>query len=261
MSTVRVTIGCVASYDEDRVFMEKPPEAIHALQANLIYLAHSRNPKIIEDYFSMIDGILIGGGLEDISSTWQNEPPHPNLGYVDETRDYFEITLLREAFKRNMPVLGICRGPQIINIAAGGTIYQDLPSQRENTVVDHLGDWDGYDKGECEPNTHIVRVAPDSIIGTLTAQENFIVNSYHHQAVKDLASNFTASAWASDGVIEAIESKEHNFVVGVQWHVELLWNQPGHYNIFEKFITEVIKFASSSSYSRFIRRNSETSRI
>jgi putative glutamine amidotransferase len=171
-----------------------------------------------------------------MSPAWQHEPPHPKLGTVDAVRDDFEITLVQEAFRRQIPVLGICRGAHIINVAAGGTIYQDVGSQRAGTFLDHLGDWAAYIRQERGPNMHAVNILPQTIIEKLMPAGKCVVNSYHHQAIKGVATGFRIAAVAEDGVVEAIESTTHPFMVGLQWHADLLWELAGHRNLFELFV-------------------------
>lgn len=233
---MRTLIGCVASYDEERVCLEKPAEVIHALGANLVFLSHTREAAQIQDDLDLVDGLLLGGGIEDLSPTWQHEPPHPKLGRVDLLRDEFEIALLQGAFQRQLPVLGICRGAHIMNVAAGGTIYQDVGSQREGTFLDHLGDWAAYIRREREPNMHVVTILPDTIIAPVMPNSKCLVNSYHHQAIKKVAAGFRVAAVAEDGVVEAIEHTAYPFMVGLQWHADILWDHAGQRDIFNLFV-------------------------
>lgn len=233
---MRTLIGCVASYDDERIDFEKPAEAIHFWGANLVFLAHTNDPVFIQEYLDLVDGLLLGSGGEDMSPTWLHEPPHPKLGAVDLVRDECEIALVRGAVQRQMPVLGICRGAHIINVAAGGTMYQDVGSQRTGTFLDHLGDWDAYQRQERGPNMHMVTILPETLLHTLLPDGTYLVNSYHHQAIKRLASGFRIAAVAEDGVVEAIESTEHPFMLGVQWHPDLIWERDRHRNIFEMFV-------------------------
>lgn len=164
-----------------------------------------------------IDGLLVAGG-PDIDPVHWGEPPHRKLGAVSPERDRFELPLTRLALERDLPVLGICRGVQTLAVAAGGTLYQDLESQLPE-VLKHRQDAPYWHV------SHLVRAVPGSAMARAHASEEFMVNTFHHQAVRDLPPGFVATAYAPDGVIEAIESTKHRLAVGVQWHPEGIWPQ------------------------------------
>ena len=178
-----------------------------------------------------IDGLLLTGG-GDIDPTLFGEEPHRKLGEITPERDIFEMALIKEMLALDKPILGICRGSQILNITAGGDMYQDIYSQYEEELLQH---------DQNAPNTytsHFVNVVENSMLHRITQKETFKVNSYHHQAVRKMGENFIVSATSNDGVIEAIESTKHKFVVGVQWHPESLImvdDQPS-VDIFKAFI-------------------------
>ncbi len=158
-----------------------------------------------------IDGLVLSGG-GDVSPFLFGEEPQRGIGRVDRMRDVWEVALCRMAVKEGKPILGICRGMQVMNIALGGDVYQDIAS-RADTICHRQTSAYGT-------TWHHVRVAQDSRLGSLFG-EVVAVNSYHHQAVRRVADGMTIVAVASDGVTEAIEGREGWFV-GVQWHPELL---------------------------------------
>ena len=168
---------------------------------------------VLEGIVSRIDGLILSGG-GDIFSPLFGEALHPAVESYDLERDRYEIALVKLASERQMPVLGICRGSQLINVAFGGSLIQDIPSQVPESTINH------NQEESRETATHPVRIMPESQLYRIAQTEQIMVNSFHHQAVKVAAPGFEAVALAEDGVIEAIESTEGNVVLGVQWHPE-----------------------------------------
>ena len=169
----------------------------------------------VKQFAGLIDGLLLTGG-GDIDPTIFGEEPHARLGDVEPARDAVELDLFKEVLALNKPILGVCRGLQVINIALGGNMYQDLNAQKEGDLLQHI------QKAPNFHGSHYVQVEPDSLLASITKENQIKVNSFHHQAVKDVPKPLRISGVASDGVIEAIESTAHNFVLGVQWHPEAL---------------------------------------
>jgi putative glutamine amidotransferase len=160
-----------------------------------------------------VDGLVLTGG-EDMDPAWYQAEPHPRANPPNRERDLFELALFAAARQRELPILGICRGIQVVNVALGGTLWQDLPSERPG-VVDH------YPEAARSARTHLVRLQP----GTLTAEAlggfEVRVNSFHHQAIRDLAPKLVATGWSEDGLIEAVESAPGQpWLLAVQWHPE-----------------------------------------
>ena len=177
----------------------------------LISPAHS--PDQVEALLEVCDGLVLSGG-EDIDPARFGEHPVPELEAVSLPRDAMEWGALDLALDRDLPVLGICRGLQVLNVYFGGTLYQDLATQRGEQVA-HVQDapWGQHH--------HEVRCAPDSRLHEILGDCHPLqINSFHHQAVKDLAPPLLCTAQAEDGLIEAVEHRDHSWVVGVQWHPE-----------------------------------------
>jgi len=164
-----------------------------------------------------LDGILLTGGV-DVDPWYYGQLPMRGLGSLSPERDWVEIALAREALERGVPLLAICRGIQVLNVAAGGTLYQDLATQ----VPDSLNHWQRAPRWH---PTHPVRLSRGSRIRDIMGAEEVRVNTFHHQAIKDLAPGFTVTGRAPDGVIEAIEAAEHAFALGIQWHAEGMWEK------------------------------------
>lgn len=164
------------------------------------------------------DALLLTGG-EDMDPAWYGESPSPKLGSVDRERDLFELALFAAARQREIPILGICRGIQVINVALGGTLWQDLPSERQ-CLVDHDA------AATRAARTHRIDLAPGSRVAGALGTERMMVNSMHHQGIKDLAPQLTATAWAEDGLIEAVESApDAPWLMAVQWHPEEMFGE------------------------------------
>ncbi len=157
-----------------------------------------------------VRGLVLTGG-EDVAPDRYGASPHPRLGTVDPSRDAAEVALIDAARQHGLPILAICRGIQILNVALGGTLYQDLDSERPGPVP-HSD----------ETARHDVRVAAGSLLEHTLGTRSATVNSRHHQAIRDLAPGLKAVAWADDGVIEAAEPKNASepWIVAVQWHPE-----------------------------------------
>jgi microsomal dipeptidase-like Zn-dependent dipeptidase/gamma-glutamyl-gamma-aminobutyrate hydrolase PuuD len=164
-----------------------------------------------------LDGLVLTGG-EDVDPLWYNEAPHQQLGKVDALRDVYEFKLLKLASDRNIPVLGICRGEQLMNVFFGGTLYQDISSQLAATraLVKHR---QNMPAGQA---SHAISVVPGSQLAAIIGEGTKGVNSSHHQAVRDAAPGFRITACASDGIVEAIEAWPDRPMLAVQWHPEQL---------------------------------------
>jgi len=182
----------------------------------------------VNKLFGRLDGLIFPGG-PDIDPNFMGEEPIPQLGVTNRNRDLFEIALIRTAVAENVPILGLCRGAQVINVALGGTVYQDLNSQYPGKLLKHKQAAPG------DQPTHFVRVDHDSKLFK-TIGDNVFVNSRHHQAIKSVPNSLKAVAKASDGVIEAIENKDAT-IQAVQWHPENMWmHDSRQLGIFKDFI-------------------------
>ena len=183
----------------------------------LIPLYSGQDSSALRATVDVMDGILLAGG-EDVHPAAYNAAAHPRLGTTNETRDAQELELIRLAVKYSKPLFGICRGLQVINVALGGTLYQDiaseLPGAHPHAQEDMPEAWHRL--------VHDIRIEPQSRLAGLLGIQTLPVNSLHHQAIRDLASGLTASAHASDGIIEGIEMPAHPFFLAVQCHPEML---------------------------------------
>lgn len=168
----------------------------------------------LANILNRLDGIILTGG-EDISPSYYHESPIPQLGQVDSLRDVYDMSLIRFASHRNIPMLGICRGEQLINVAFGGTLYQDIPTQHPSNVQHRQ-------KETSSIPTHFINILPGSTLAKITGCTQLNVNSHHHQAIKQVAPGFKVIAWATDSIPEAIESSYGYPIWGMQYHPEAL---------------------------------------
>jgi putative glutamine amidotransferase len=168
--------------------------------------------------YDRLDGLLLPGGL-DLDPATYGEPRRPDCGRVDPDRDRVELQFARWAVAEGKPVFGLCRGLQIVNVALGGTLYQDIAAQFSGAIKHDCFPTAGYARDHL---AHEVTVSAGSRLGTLIGAAPLQVNSMHHQAVKELAPGLLPTAVAPDGVVEAVESPDQPFLLGVQWHPESL---------------------------------------
>lgn len=192
----------------------------------------------VNQYVSMIDGLLLAGG-QDISPQFYGEEPRQNIGLTSLERDNFEIALLQEAIRQNKAILAVCRGMQLVNIVFGGNLYQDL-SENPQVTLQHV------QKSSPHNPTHSIEINPTSKLYQIVGQPDnnrIQVNSYHHQMIHQLGRELIATAYSMDQVIEAVESQnDQHDIIGVQWHPELLKNYPhSGSNLFSNLIERAKK--------------------
>jgi len=217
-------------------------ESVKRAGAEPLVLSNADDPARVLD---RVDGLLLTGGL-DVDPALYGEAPHPTTETAPE-RDRFEVPLSKAAVERDVPIFAICRGVQVLNVAAGGTLVQDIPSA-VHTAIDH---------SVTVPKDHIahaVRVTPDSrlagALGPATPLETCAVNSRHHQSVGRVAPGFVVTAVSPDGIVEAIERPASAFCVGVQWHPENFWRSGEFAPLFEAFVAAAATRAKVAATSR-----------
>jgi putative glutamine amidotransferase len=193
--------------------------AIEAAGATPVVLPPLGDPSA---YLDRLDGICLSGGPDLDPDAYGSADRHPELGPTEPDLDAFELELARAADERGLPLLGICRGAQALNVARGGTLHQHLPGHRQTEPA--------------TATTHSVHVDPGTRLASLLGTEVLRVNSFHHQAVDRLGGGLRAVAHAADGTVEAVEAPGAEFVIGVQWHVEGLVAAPRHRVLFEALV-------------------------
>jgi putative glutamine amidotransferase len=193
----------------------------------------------LREIYDRLDGLLIPGGVDMDPGTY-GEAPHAKLGRIDEARDRTELQLARWAVEDNKPLLGLCRGLQVLNVACGGSLFQDIETQLPGAL-----------KHDCFPNygferdhlAHDVTLSAASRLRDVMERDQVPVNSMHHQGIKTLGAGLRATALAPDGVVEAIEREDDGFVLGVQWHPEVLeLSEPHTRQLFRAFVDAASRF-------------------
>lgn len=182
-----------------------------------------------EAVYSRLDGILFSGG-GDISLERFSGEPHPRIDDVDQPRDSIELNFVNAAAADGKPFLGICRGCQVINVALGGSLYTHISDQLPD-ALDH-----DYPGNKRTVLVHEVKIEEGTRIAEIYAEPIILVNSLHHQGLKDIAPSLRIAGNAPDGLVEAVELPDHPFGLGVQWHPEWLTDQESTRNLFRKFV-------------------------
>ncbi|HEU5314930.1 MAG TPA: gamma-glutamyl-gamma-aminobutyrate hydrolase family protein [Chloroflexota bacterium] len=199
----------------------------------------------IDEALAHVDGVLLTGG-KDVDPAHYGETILNSHVAPEPERDAYELPLAVAAYQRAAPLLGICRGMQVINVALGGSLWQDLPAQVP-TALPH------YQKVARDEMTHQVEVEQDSLVGDLTVRGNgrlLPANSFHHQAARSIAPSLVAVAHAPDGVVEAVEAPDRDYLIGVQWHPEhLAATHDPHRRIFEGLVEAARRFRARRLHS------------
>ena len=209
--------------------------AVEAAGGVPLILPITTNPDTIHRCLDAIDGVLLSGGV-DVEPGRYGQEPHPTVDTTDADRDAAEIALIRAALERDKPIFAICRGLQILNVALGGTLIQDLPTEKPSTIIHSQSE-----RNIPRPETvHSIQIDSDSRLARIVGANVMQVNSLHHQALSEIADGLSVTARAEDGVIEAAEMTDRRFVVAIQCHPEELaaW-QPESKRLFSAFIEAI----------------------
>jgi len=230
-------IGISANFKDDKTMIDRQYyNAVIFAGGIPVIIPVTTDNKILTKTLLNLHGLLLSGGV-DIYPQYYAEKPIDELGEVNIVRDEYEMKLIRIAHAQKNPILGICRGMQILNVTFGGTLYQDIGAQRNSFSLTHQ---------QSEPKnitTHKVNIVQNSHLANIIGAESLYVNSSHHQAVKRIADGFTPTAFADDGICEAIES-DSCAEIAVQWHPEHLVSQEDtvYLNLFKWLIKEATKY-------------------
>lgn len=210
---ITATSHAGAEYRVPQVMLGFPYiRAIEALGGSALLLTPAHCAESVERLLDLADGLLLSGG-EDIAPEHYGQTPHPKLETTNPARDEMELLALPAALERGLPVLAICRGIQLLNVAFGGTLYQDLPSQRAGEVIHEQ-------EAPVSHRWHGATVESGSRLEEIFGTDELFINSFHHQGIDRLGEGLRALAWAEDGLVEAVEAPDHPWVFGVQWHPE-----------------------------------------
>ena len=225
--------------ETDRFYLARYySEAVEAAGGLPVHIPLIPSLDFISQVLADLDGLLLPGSNSDIDPRRYGREPRPQLGAVHPEKDETDLLALAEAEDRAMPLLGICFGAQALNVSRGGTLIQDIVSQHPEAIKHEQG-------APRDRLSHHVRLLPASRLGQLADGETAPVNSHHHQAIETLGRDLLATAWAPDGIIEAVEDpREDRFVVGVQWHPEIAWARDNlSLAIFDRFVDEARRYA------------------
>ena len=211
-------------------------EAVVAAGGAPVHISLIPQPEYVETVVEGLDGILLPGSDSDVDPLRYGQQPHPQLGAVHPIKDETDLLIIAAAERKRIPIFAICFGMQVLNVSRGGTLIQDIGSQVPEAIKHEQG-------APRDRPSHRVTLSEHTRLSSITGVEAFAVNSHHHQAIETLGANLVATAWASDGIIEALEDpRPDRFAVAVQWHPELGWERdPISQRLFEAFVAEASK--------------------
>ena len=210
-----------------------------------LVLPVTSDPELLSAMLERVDGVIMTGGEDIDPLKWFGEEPVSAMGEIAPKRDDFDIALIRMAVEKGVPLLGICRGHQLLNVAFGGNLYQDLPSQLKGYSIKHRQSTPGW------YGTHSILIEKGSLLNKQIGLDSVAVNTFHHQGVKDVAPGFKATAWSKDGVVEAMEKVGSTKVFGVQFHPEVFTSNG--YDTFIGIFKHLVNEASIYGASRKIK--------
>ena len=242
MSANRPRIGITLrlELETDRFYLSRHySEAVEAAGGTPVHISLIPNPDYISSVIDDLDGVLLPGSDSDIDPLRYGAEPHPNLGSVHPVKDETDLLVLDEIEKRRLPLFAICFGMQALNVSRGGTLIQDIPAQLPGAIKHQQG-------APRDRPSHAITLDKTSVLLSLAAAEQVLVNSHHHQAVEKVGRNLVATAWTSDGLIEAVaDSRPGRFAFGVQWHPELGWQRDRlSQALFERFVAEAKEYVA-----------------
>jgi putative glutamine amidotransferase len=241
----RIGITMRIELETDRFYLARfYSEAVEAAGGLPVHIPLIPDPDFMRAVMGTIDGLLLTGSDSDVDPLRYGQEPHPRLGNVHPEKDQTDFLALAEAEESSMPLFAICFGMQSLNVSRGGTLIQDIGSQHPDAIKHEQG-------APRHRASHAVRILEGSTLSVLAQAESVAVNSHHHQAIQTLGRELAATAWAADGLVEAIEDpRSDRFVMGVQWHPELGWERDSLSRaLFNRFVTEAANFSALRSES------------
>ena len=227
----------------DRFYLSRfYSEAVVAAGGAPVHVSLIPKPEYIEAVVEGLDGILLPGSDSDVDPLRYGHQPHPQLGAVHPIKDETDLLLIAAAERKRIPIFAICFGMQVLNVSRGGTLIQDVGSQVPEAIKHEQG-------VPRDRPSHRVTLSEQTRLSSIAGVEAFAVNSHHHQAIETLGADLVATAWASDGIIEALEDpRPDRFAVAVQWHPELGWERDAiSQRLFAAFVTEAAKTVEAAS--------------
>jgi putative glutamine amidotransferase len=235
----RIGITMRIEAETDRFYLSRHySEAVEAAGGVPVHISLIPQREYISAVVDHLDGVLLPGSDSDVDPIRYGADPHPQLGTVQSIKDDTDLLVLEEIENRRLPLFAICFGMQVLNVHRGGTLIQDILSQMPNAIKHEQG-------APRDRPSHRIELADSSRVYSLAQSDSALVNSHHHQALEKIGHDLSATAWASDGLVEAVEDpREDRFVVGVQWHPELGWQHDRFsQSLFKSFIDAARSFA------------------
>lgn len=239
----RIGITMRLELSTDRFYLGRHySEAVEAAGGAPVHISLIPQRQYISAVMDSLDGILLPGSDSDVDPLRYGAQPHPQLGTVVPVKDETDTLVLEEIERRNLPLFAICFGMQILNVCRGGNLVQDITTQLPTAIKHEQG-------APRDRPSHTLRLDKNSLLAALAKDENVVVNSHHHQAIENVGKDLKATAWASDGLIEAVEDVRPNrFALGVQWHPELGWRRD---ELSQRLFSEFVK-ACAANRSRSV---------
>ncbi len=234
MNKYRPVIGITMRHDLDteRFYLARAySEAVEAAGGVPLHISLIPKEDYITSLMSRMDGVLLPGSASDVDPWRYGREPHKTLGSVHPLKDETDMLVLEAVEERQLPLLAICFGMQMLNVSRGGALIQDIEGQMPEAIKHEQG-------APRERRSHGIKLLPESFVARFAGGESVMVNSHHHQAIETLGGRLRATAWTSDGLVEAVEdTRGDRWVVGVQWHPEIDWQSDTlSSNLFRAFV-------------------------
>jgi putative glutamine amidotransferase len=217
-------------------------EALAAAGGVPVHISLIPDAEVVGEIVSRLDGVLLPGSASDVDPLRYGSEPHRKLGPVHPLKDATDLLVLKELEGRRLPLLAICFGMQVWNVWRGGSLIQDIASESPKALKHEQG-------APRDRPSHRLSIKPESLLASLAGDARALVNSHHHQALETLGEGLQASAWSSDGLVEAVEdTRDGRWALGVQWHPELGWESDGlSQAIFGEFVKAAARRASDNA--------------
>ena len=238
----RIGITMRIELETDRFYLSRHySEAVEAAGGAPVHLSLIPRSEYVAAVTDGLDGILLPGSDSDVDPLRYGREPHQALGHVHSIKDETDLLVLEVVERRRLPLFAICFGMQVLNVSRGGTLIQDIASQIQGAIKHEQG-------LPRDRPSHRIRLLEESRLASLAERDEAVVNSHHHQAIETVGRDLVASAWAADGLVEALEDpRSDRFVMAVQWHPELGWERdPLSEALFNRFVSEAREYALST---------------
>lgn len=231
-SRPRIGITMRIDFETERFYLSRHySEAVEAAGATPVHISLIPREDYIGDVLETLDGVLLPGSDSDVDPLLYRREPHRRLGSVHTIKDRTDLLVLEEVERRSMPLLAICFGMQVMNVARGGTLIQDIESELPEAIKHQQG-------APRDRRSHRITFLEESLLRELAESPEALVNSHHHQAIETVGHHLLATAWTADGLVEALEDpREGRFGLAVQWHPEIAWGEDGFSRrLFARFV-------------------------